>query len=268
VSTANERIIQAGNTCTLADEQIIQIGNTTLPAGETCASISPAEEQILQASNTYNYTLVALPLTVSYDSTHLASPLDDPLHGMRDSLSVTPTQSLGHPNATFIITQVKLAAYFDLDNLGLTDPGRSVLAMRALVGVAQGAGEYSLPPDQRFYGGGSGTIRGYPYQLVGPQFTTNGIPNGIPKGGTAIAAGSLEFRQRFAKNFGGAVFVDGGQVNDNLKADAIDFYIGVGFGVRYYTPIGPIRLDVAFPTRQYSSDDVPFEIYIGLGQAF
>jgi translocation and assembly module TamA len=272
VSTSHEQIIQAGNACTrqlpTGAVQSIQLGSTTLPAEETCASISAAEEQILQASNTYNYTLVALPLSLSYDSTHLASPLDDPLHGMRDSLSVTPTLSLGHPNATFIITQAKVAAYFDLDNLGLSAPGRSVLAMRALVGVAQGAGEYSLPPDQRFYGGGSGTIRGYPYQAVGPQFSTNGIANGNPKGGTAIAAASVEFRQRFGQAFGGAIFVDGGQVNDNLKADGSDFFVGMGFGVRYYTPIGPIRLDVAFPTRSYSNDDVPFEIYIGLGQAF
>jgi translocation and assembly module TamA len=266
ITTADEQIIQVGDMCTLPSGELIDVPESN--TGNTCTPVSTAEQQAIKASNTYNYTLVALPLTVNYDSTHLASPLDDPLRGMRDSLSVAPTQSLGHPNATFIITQVKIAAYFDLHNLGLTDPGRSVLAMRALAGIAQGASEFSLPPDQRFYGGGSGTIRGYPYQAVGPQFTTNGISNGNPKGGTAIVAGSLEFRQRFGANFGGAIFVDGGQVSDTLKADASDFFIGVGFGVRYYTPIGPIRLDVAFPTRQYSNDDVPFEIYIGLGQSF
>jgi len=46
-----------------------------------------------------------------------------------------------------------------------------------------------------------------------------------------------------------------------------DFRIGVGFGVRYYTPIGPIRLDIAVPTKRRSGDD-SFEIYIGLGQAY
>jgi translocation and assembly module TamA len=236
---------------------------------------------------TYNYTLVALPLTVSYDSTHLASPLDDPVHGMRDSLSVTPTQSLGHPNASFIISQLKLAAYFDLHRLGFTDPGRSVLAARVLAGEAQGAGEFSLPPDQRFYGGGSGTIRGYRYQSVGPQFPADGNPIG----GTAIIAGTLEFRQRFAANWGGAVFVDGGQVSSSLKPLPNELRFGYGVGARYYTAIGPIRLDVAVPTRRHSfvtytgvvgnqngvitvtpqtgvvKDDA-FEIYIGLGQAF
>ncbi len=56
--------------------------------------------------------------------------------------------------------QLKLADYLDLDPLFGAAPGRSVLALRALAGLAQGAGEFSLPPDQRFYGGGSGTIRG------------------------------------------------------------------------------------------------------------
>ena len=233
------------------------------------AGVATSNEQIIQEGNTYNYTLVALPLSVNYDSTHLASPLDDPLHGMRDSLSVTPTQSLGHPNASFIISQVKLTAYFDLHDFGFGDSGRRVLAVRALAGQAAGAGEYSLPPDQRFYGGGSGTIRGYPYQLVGPRFlvpNTN-IATDIPIGGTAIAAGSLEFRQRIGENWGGAFFVDGGQVSASLKLLPTDVRVGVGVGVRYYTPIGPIRLDVAVPTKRDSNDQA-FQVYIGLGQAF
>jgi translocation and assembly module TamA len=227
----------------------------------------------------YKYVLLAMPLVIGYDSTNLAAPLDDPLHGMRDSLSITPTQSFGNPNATFVITQVKLAAYFDLEALGFGKPGRTVLAARALGGGAQGAGEFSLPPDQRFYAGGSGTIRGYRYQAVGPQF-----PNGNPQGGTSIVAGSLELRQRFGKAFGGAVFVDAGQVGldsgatNGLAAAAgtqttglelgKQLQVGVGIGLRYYTPIGPIRLDFAVPTKHYSADDDPYELYIGLGQAF
>jgi translocation and assembly module TamA len=225
--------------------------------------VSTAVEQIIQESKRYDYLLYSLPLSVSLDSTHLISPLDDPLHGMRASLSVTPTRSIGPPNATFIITQVKVAGYLDLHALGLTEPGRSVLAARALAGVAQGASEFSLPPDQRFYGGGSGTIRGYNYQTVGPVF-----PDDTPKGGTAIVAGGLEFRQRFGTNFGAAVFVDAGQVSASLKPLPDVSRVGVGAGIRYYTPIGPIRLDIAVPTRYYPANYSPFVVYIGLGQAF
>jgi translocation and assembly module TamA len=231
----------------------------------------------------YSYTLVALPFNVNFDSTHLASPLDDPTRGMRDSLSITPTKSLGGSSATFIISQVKLAIYFDVHDLfSFLDSGRSILAARVLAGEASGAGQLSLPPDQRFYAGGSGTIRGYEYQIVGPHFysganqgdghyyTANApgrSDTGIPIGGTAIAVGSVEFRQRIGQNWGAAVFVDGGQVSAALKPVPNDVRVGVGAGVRYYTPIGPVRVDLAVPTTRESGDQ-GFQIYIGLGQSF
>jgi translocation and assembly module TamA len=222
--------------------------------------------EIVGIDTTYHYTLLALPLTVSFDSTNLASPLEDPRRGIRSSLSVAPTLALGRPDSTFIINQIKLAGYIDLDHLLPTGPGRTVLAARALAGFAQGAGELALPPDQRFYAGGSGTIRGYVYQSVGPKFKD---PDATPIGGTEFTAGSLELRQRFGTNLGAALFVDAGQVNSSLRAVSGQFDIGVGAGLRYYTPIGPIRLDVAVPTKRLAAPyDEAFEVYIGLGQAF
>jgi translocation and assembly module TamA len=269
---------------TAADEQILQQGAVTCTSGAPCPVPLKGGGEELYTSGvqqelvTYNYLLVALPLIVNYDSTHLASPLDDPTHGMRDSFNVTPTQSLGHPNASFIISQIKLATYLDLQALGIGDVGRSVLALRALAGIAQGAGEFSLPPDQRFYAGGSGTIRGYQYQAVGPQFpVTKQFPSQTPKGGTAIAAGTVEWRQRFGAHWGAAMFADAGQVTGGQATVASgstrlppfsQFRIGVGAGVRYYTPIGPVRVDLAVPTRSTGIDEPSFEVYIGLGQAF
>jgi translocation and assembly module TamA len=228
--------------------------------------VATADEHIIQNGVTNNYTLVASPFTVTYDSTDLSSPLEDPRHGFRGALSLTPTLSIGSPNATFIITQVKLATFFDLDHFFPIAAGRTVLAARGLAGVAQGAGELSLPPDQRFYAGGSDTIRGYRYQSVGPAFTA-GPATGLPEGGTAITAGSLELRQRFGVNFGAAVFVDAGQVSTSLQALPGETRVGVGAGIRYYTPIGPIRLDFAVPTKARPNQD-SFEVYIGLGQSF
>ena len=247
------------------------------------AGASAEQERIDQECVTRNYTLLALPMSALYDTTGLNSPLDDPTHGLRAALSFTPTLSVrssssldpgcpasalpaadsGDANAKFLITQLTVTFYLDLHDLGLNpNPGRSIVALRALGGVAAGAGEFSLPPDQRFYAGGSGTIRGYRYQSVGPQFD-----DGNPKGGTAINAGSVEFRQRIGANFGAAVFVDAGQVSDNLNALAGTLRFGAGAGVRYYTPIGPIRIDLAVPLTRGPNDDA-FEIYIGLGQAF
>jgi translocation and assembly module TamA len=235
------------------DEQIIQDTSVT----------TNAEGQIVPVPQTFNYTLVALPLSLNYDSTNLPSPLEDPRHGFRGSLSVTPTLAIGHPNATFLITQIKVSTYFDLNNLLPIAPGRSVLAARALAGIAEGAGELSLPPDQRFYAGGTSTIRGYGYQLVGPVFPQTDIP----VGGTAITAGGLEFRQRFYSSWGAVAFVDAGQVSASLKPLHSDVRVGAGAGARYYTPIGPIRFDIAVPVGRRPGED-SFEVYIGLGQAF
>jgi translocation and assembly module TamA len=238
------------------------------------AGTSTSNEHVSQEGTIHDYTLVALPLTVGYDSTNLVSPLLDPLHGFRGTLSETPTLAIGTPNTTFFITQMTVAGFFDLNNLLPIAPGRSVIAGRVLAGVAKGAGEFGLPPDQRFYAGGSGTVRGYRYQSVGPQF-----PDGTPSGGTQIFATGLELRQRFGRNFGAAFFVDGGRVSyvDNnptptapaSAAGVISdgFQVGAGTGVRYYTPIGPIRFDVAVPLNPRPSDD-RWVIYIGLGQAF
>jgi translocation and assembly module TamA len=240
------------------------------------AGLSTTDETILQVidtsplppftpdpATTFNYTLIAMPFKVIYDSTNLPTPLEDPRHGFRGSLSLTPTLAIGHPNATFLITTLTLSTYFDLDHLFPIAPGRSVLAARALAGVAEGAGELSLPPDQRFYAGGTSTIRGYGYQLVGPMFphTDN------PTGGTAITTGGLEFRQRLYTNWGVVAFVDAGQVSASLKPLPDDIRVGTGAGMRYYTPIGPIRFDVAVPVGRRPGED-SFEIYIGLGQAF
>jgi len=119
-----------------------------------------------------------------------------------------------------------------------------------------------IPPDQRFYAGGSGTVRGYRYQSLGPQFSAN-----KPLGGTALAAGTIELRQRFGESWGMAVFADGGQLSPGSRPFQGKFQVGVGTGVRYYTSIGAIRLDVAAPVARPKGGDIG-EIYVGLGQAF
>lgn len=224
--------------------------------------VSAERERITQEMVTRDYTLLGFPVNARYNSSGLANPLADPLHGMRASLTVTPTQSFGSNNATFVIVQGNAAAYIDLASLGGTASGRSVIALRALAGNAYGASQFGLPPDQRFYGGGSATVRGFRYQSIGPQF-----PDGKPIGGTSIDAATIEFRQRLTSNFGAVAFVDAGQVGASGTPFQGTVHVGAGIGVRYYTAIGPIRFDVAVPLNKQPGSDA-FEIYIGLGQAF
>jgi translocation and assembly module TamA len=216
--------------------------------------VSAIGEQVEQEGTTRNYGLIQLPIGLKYDT---SNSLFDPTRGVRATALITPTESFLAPSATFTILQLSGSAYFDL-----AKPGRSVLAVRGLVGSVQGATTYELPPDQRFYGGGSATIRGYKYQSVGPQF-----PDGNPVGGTSIDAGSVEFRQRFGQSFGAAVFVDAGQVASSSAPFTGSLKVGAGAGVRYYTAIGPIRLDFAVPLEKEPGGD-SFELYIGIGQAF
>ena len=237
------------------DETILQVINASQHPPSTAFVPDPPQ--------TFNYTLIALPFKIVYDSTNLPTALEDPRHGFRGSLSLTPTLAIGRPNSTFLISILNLATYFDLNNVLPLEPGRSVLAARALAGIAEGAGELSLPPDQRFYAGGTSTVRGYGYQLVGPTFPH--LAN--PSGGTAITAAGVEFRQRLYTNWGVVAFVDAGQVSASLKPLRSDTRIGTGAGARYYTPIGPIRFDVAVPVGRREGED-SFEVYIGLGQAF
>jgi translocation and assembly module TamA len=224
------------------------------------------EHEIVDQENVrYKYDLLLLPVSTYYDSTDLASPLVDPTHGFRISMTVTPTFSYGTSGKTYLVVQGSVATYYDLHELFAAHPaGRTVLAARVLSGVALGATQFSLPPDQRFYAGGSGTVRGYRYQSVGPEFG-NGYPvPGVPMGGTNMQALNLELRQRVGTNFGFVLFTDSGGVS---SPSGSVYRVGVGTGVRYYTSIGPIRFDLALPTQRRPNDD-RFEIYLGLGQAF
>ena len=212
-------------------------------------------EQDQQEGVTRHYGLVQLPLGVKYDSTN---SLFDPIRGIRAQATITPTESLLAPSATFTILQLSGSTYIDLTG----GRGRSVIALRALVGSVQGASTFQLPPDQRFYAGGSATIRGYAYQSVGPQFA-----DGNPEGGTAIDAGTIEYRQRFGGSLGTALFVDAGQVDGSSSPFQGSLKIGAGLGLRYYTPIGPIRVDFAVPLVKEANSG-SFQVYIGIGQAF
>ena len=80
-------------------------------------------------------------------------------------------------------------------------------------------------------------------------------------------AGTVELRQRIAANWGTAAFFDVGQVSEQPAPFTGQTYPGVGVGLRYFTGFGPVRVDFAIPLAQVPGD-FPFEIYVGLGEAF
>ncbi len=217
-----------------------------------------AQQNVTQQGVSRDYTLLGVPLTATYDST---DSLLNPTRGIRVATTITPTRSMAAPATNFTLLQVAGSGYLDLGAIW-QQPGRSVLAMRGLIGEAVGATQFELPPDRRFYAGGSTTVRGYKFQSVGPQFA-----NHDPQGGTTVAAGSVEFRQRIRENYGAVAFIDAGQVDVGNAPLAGAWHFGAGVGARYYTSIGPIRLDVAVPLHRLPGGDA-FELYLGIGQAF
>jgi len=92
-----------------------------------------------------------------------------------------------------------------------------------------------LPPSLRFFAGGDSSVRGYGYQEIGPKIA------GRVVGGRSLAVFSAEFEHRFSAHWGAAAFVDAGDAFDTRP----DMHVGVGFGLRWRSPVGPVRVDLA-----------------------
>lgn len=126
---------------------------------------------------------------------------------------------------------------------------------------AQGAASYEkdplsdMPASLRFFTGGDNSVRGFSYNSLGPTDST-----GTVVGGKNLIVGSVELEKAFPKNFSAAVFYDTGNAFNNLSD--LELYRSVGIGVRYYTPVGAIRLDVAHPIDYPDSD---YRIHFSLG---
>jgi translocation and assembly module TamA len=145
---------------------------------------------------------------------------------------------------------------------GFGDANRFVLAGRIKVGAVAGPGLDEIPPDQLFFAGGGGSVRGYGYKSIGVVG-----PGGIVTGGRYLLEGSIEGRMRINDTFGAAAFVDGGYVAADTFPGIDNLRLGAGVGLRYYTGFGPIRLDVAMPLNK-RPEDPNYALYLGLGQAF
>jgi translocation and assembly module TamA len=93
-----------------------------------------------------------------------------------------------------------------------------------------------LPPSFRFYTGGDQSVRGYGYEDISPV-----NDEGDPVGGRHLLVGSLEYEYRVRGPWSVAAFVDAGDAfNDELSVK-----VGAGFGLRWQSPVGPVRLDIA-----------------------
>ncbi|MBI3767334.1 MAG: BamA/TamA family outer membrane protein [Deltaproteobacteria bacterium] len=139
-----------------------------------------------------------------------------------------------------------------------------VLAGRVRIGGGDGiGGDRELPIFRRFFAGGINSTRGYARYKVGPL--TSG---GSPLGGRSVLEWNLEFRTPVYRDLGGVVFFDAGEVRESPFSYTLDdLQFGVGFGVRYRTIVGPLRVDLGFPLDR-PRGEAGWQVHFSIGQAF
>ena len=146
----------------------------------------------------------------------------------------------------------------------LLDKPKLVLAGRLGLGTLLGSTQEETPATERFFVGGGGSLRGYGFQMANDV----GIDQ-KPIGGRSMVELSTEARVQVTESIGAVVFLDGGRAfNDIFPSVNKEMFFGVGGGLRYQTPVGPLRLDVGFPMHIRSEVDDAYQIYVSIGQAF
>lgn len=139
-----------------------------------------------------------------------------------------------------------------------------LLATRLEVGGIQPYNDsIEVPFNVRFFSGGAGSVRGFPLNRLGPLNTSR-----EPIGGKSLFEGSTEVRFPLFGEFGAAVFVDFGNVFRSVFTYHLDdLRYAVGPGLRYNTPVGPLRLDVGFLLDRRPGEDFG-RVEFSIGQAF
>jgi translocation and assembly module TamA len=118
------------------------------------------------------------------------------------------------------------------------------LLCRLDLGTTHAGNFNKIPYSLRFFTGGDQTVRGYGYKTLGPR-QKNQLGNDVIVGGRHLIVGSAELERIIYKQLSGAAFVDSGQAMNRWKKNKLA--TGAGVGIRYATPLGPLRLDVAKP---------------------
>ena len=217
------------------------------------------------------FLLVGLPVVATYDST------DDklnPTEGIRALVQAAPYFNQKGEQKSLNVFKGQISTYWALD-----EDGRYILAGKLGVGSIVGpTTTEDVPANRRFFAGGGGSIRGFGYQSASPYCDFYRIPKppkaldchtDQPIGGRSLLETSVEARIKITDTIGVVPFVDAGAAFDSAYPNFSEsIRVGAGLGLRYYTAIGPIRLDVATPVVGRTSNDPRVAFYVSIGQSF
>ncbi|MGB0440109.1 MAG: autotransporter assembly complex protein TamA, partial [Paracoccaceae bacterium] len=197
-------------------------------------------------------SLLTFPVALTRD---LRDDVLAPRDGSFVAVTTTPFAGLGD-SASGARTTLDARRYMAMPSIlsGILSgaPSQATLAGRVQVGSLWGAEADTVVPDFLFYSGGTGTVRGQPYQSLGLGAT----------GGRSFLGLSAEARFPVRGDLGIVAFADAGYIgSDPLFEGTGDWHSGAGLGLRYDTGVGPIRLDLAVPVGGDTGDGL--QIYIG-----
>lgn len=202
------------------------------------------------------FGLFSVPASLAWD---FSDSQLDPTEGWRLSVSAAPFWDTLGLGTRFLKSDATHTRYWQV----WREP-RLVLALRGRLGSIVGVDRADVPADVRFFAGGGGSVRGIPFQLAGPL-----DDNDDPVGGRSLLEGSAEVRYAAFGNIELVTFLDAGTVfRSPLPAFDEGMQFGTGLGLRYATPIGPIRFDVGVPVDKRDGIDDAFQFYVSIGQAF
>lgn len=231
-------------------------GQWKLAAGLAFRQAEVARDEANPDQGELSYSLLSIPMDVSLDT---RDSILDPTQGVFVTGHLEPFYGIGQSTLSsdfFLQAEARARAFYQISK-----SPRIILAGRGAFGAYLGLPGEELPPVLRYYTGGGGSVRGYRYQTAGPFRGEN------PTGGSYLVELSGEVRFRVTENLGIVPFIDAGNVYDSLGSISDGLLFGGGIGLRYATPIGPLRLDFAMPFEKRSVDDA-FQVYISVGQAF
>lgn len=206
---------------------------------------------------TQDFSLLSFPVFIARDN---RDNILDPHNGHLIKLETEPFFLTKKKGPNFVKNSIFSSWYIDLKN----NKFYPVIALKGAAGSILGANLSKAPVIEGFYVGGSGSIRGYAYQLVGELDTLR-----RPFGGRSFIEASVELRIKVKEDIGIVTFLDAGHVYSGFKPDFKKKIIkGAGFGFRYYTNFGPLRADIGFPLNRRKKIDKAFQLYFSIGQSF
>lgn len=171
----------------------------------------------------------------------------DPVSGLRQFYQVEGTHPSLLSDAEYVLVRTGLRWLETLAE-------RHMLLARIDAGAIFSPDFAEVPPSVRFYAGGDNSVRGYDYRSLSPRNEANETV-----GGQYLAAGSLEYNWRWRPSWRPAVFIDAGNA---FNTHWQPLSIGVGVGLRWISPVGPVRLDVASAVTEPGQ---PLRLHITLG---